>query len=255
VPLYDLCNFVAHLYHAQLSFSTIKCYLSGISFFSRINEFEDPTQKFIIKKMLEGIKRSRPKVNDARLPITKDLLMAIIRFLPFVCSSNYEIGLFQTAFSVAYHGLLRIGEIAHSGRHSRHAIRISDVSFLSNGLLQVRVPSSKTDQSGIGYLILLQPQPNPEICPCRLMRSYLEGRPPLPGPLFCHFDGSPLTRYQFVVILKKTLLRVGVNYKCYSSHSFRIGCATNLSIEGVSDSVIMQLGRWKSDSYKTYIRK
>ena len=74
------------------------------------------------------------------------------------------------------------------------------------------------------------------------MRSYLEGRPPIPGPLFCHFDGSPLTRYQFVVILKKTLLRVGDTYKCYSSHSFRIGCATNLSIEGVSDSVIMQLG-------------
>lgn len=80
--------------------------------------------------MLEGIKHSRPKVNDARLSITKDLLMAIIRFLPFVCNSNYEIGLFQTAFSVAYHGLLRIGEIAHSGCHSRHVIRISDVFFI-----------------------------------------------------------------------------------------------------------------------------
>lgn len=204
--------------------------------------------------MLEGIKHSRPKVNDARLSITKDLLMAIIRFLPFVCNSNYEIGLFQTAFSVAYHGLLRIGEIAHSGCHSRHVIRISDVFFIEWSL-QVRVVSSKNYQSGIGYLILLQPQPNPEICPCGLMRSYLEGRPPLPGPLFCHFDGSPLTRYQFVIFLKKTLLRVGVNYKCYSSHSFCIGCATNLSIEGVSDLVIMQLGRWKSDSYKTYIRK
>jgi hypothetical protein len=142
--------------------------------------------------MLEGIKRSEPKVNYARQPMTKDLLMAIIRFLPFVCNSNDEMWVFQTAFSVAYHGILRIGDIAHSGRHSRHVIRIADVSFVWNGLLQVRVPSSKTDQSGIGCFILLQPQPNPEICPCRLMFSYLEERPPLPGPLCCHFDRSPL---------------------------------------------------------------
>ena len=33
VPLEDLCKFTAYLFQTNLSHSTIKCYLSGISFF------------------------------------------------------------------------------------------------------------------------------------------------------------------------------------------------------------------------------
>jgi hypothetical protein len=80
--------------------------------------------------MLEGIKRSKPKTRDTRLPITKEFLVLILRILPFVCVSQYERKLFSAAFSVAYHGLLRVGEIAFSGIHSRHVIAISNVSIL-----------------------------------------------------------------------------------------------------------------------------
>ena len=77
------------------------------------------------------------------------------------------------------------------------------------------------------------------------MRSFLTDRPLIPGPVFCHCDGRPLTLYQFVSVLKKALERVSVKHKHYNSHSFRIGCATSLSILGLSDDVIMKLGCWK----------
>jgi hypothetical protein len=233
VPLEDICKFTAYLFQTNLSHS----------FFSRVNDFEDPTQKFVIKKMLEGIKRSKPKTRDTRLPITKELLVLILRILPFVCVSQYERKLFSAAFSVAYHGLLRVGEIAFNVIHSRHVIAISNVSVSGNGLLNISIPSSKTDQIVMGTLISLQAQINKDVCPCNLMRSFLTERPLIPGPVFCHCDGRPLTRYQFVSVLKKVLERVGVEHKHYSSHLFRIGCATSLSILGLSDDVIMKLGR------------
>jgi hypothetical protein len=35
---------------------------------------EDITQKFVVRKILEGIKRSRPNQKDMRLPITREFL-------------------------------------------------------------------------------------------------------------------------------------------------------------------------------------
>ena len=135
VPLEDLCKFTAYLFQTNLSHSTIKCYLSGIIFLSRVNDFEDPAQKFVIKKMMEGIKRSKPKTRDTRLPITKELIVLILRMLPFVCVSKYERRLHFTSFSIAYHGLLRVREIAFNGIHSRHFIAIANVSVLGNVFL------------------------------------------------------------------------------------------------------------------------
>lgn len=134
VPLEDLCKFMAYLFQTNnLSHSSIKCYLSGISFFSRVNDIEDPTQKFVIKKILEGIKRSKPKIQDTRLPITKELL--VLRILSFLCVSQYERKLFSAAFSVAYHGLLRVGEIAVNGIHSRHVMSSPSRMYQFHGMV------------------------------------------------------------------------------------------------------------------------
>ncbi|CAC5389834.1 unnamed protein product [Mytilus coruscus] len=163
----------------------------------------------------------------------------------------YEVKLFKAAFSLAYHNLLRIGELAVSNGKSAHIISITDVSWSSFEVLKIRVPSSKTDHCGTGALITFQSQPNSEACPCKLIKSFLVDIPPFPGALFCHYNGAAVTRYQFITVLKKSLERVGVNYKHYSSHSFRIGCATSLSLRGVPDAIIMKLVRLKSNAYKT----
>ena len=50
-------------------------------------------------------------MSDSHLPITRDILISLITVLPSVCNYQNEIKLFKAAFSVAVHGLLRIGEI------------------------------------------------------------------------------------------------------------------------------------------------
>jgi len=80
-------------------------------------------------------------------------------------------------------------------------------------------------------------------------------RPSGGGPLFGHFDRSLLTRYQFTSVLKKCLHTLGIEEAQYASHSFRIGMATTLSMEGNADDRIKALVLWKSDSsYLKYIR-
>lgn len=41
--------------------------------------------------------------------------------------------------------------------------------------------------------------------------------------IFCHFDGSPLTSYQFDVVLKKALNSTEMKDSYFKSHLFRIG--------------------------------
>lgn len=250
---HEICNFVVYLFTLKLSQATIKAYLSGIGFFHKIYGFDDPTQNFLVKKLLEGVVRSNGRHKDTRLPITRPILKMAIRSLAVVCHSKYEETLFKSAFSLAFHGLLRIGELANSNGEKRHVLQTSDISFEGN-TLKVHLHSSKTDQLGQGSLIKLQPQNDSEICPCVLIKDYILCRPINPGPLFCHFNGSAITRYQFVSVLKKALSACGVDTRRYSSHSLRIGMASTLAKEGVPESRIMELGRWKSGAYKNYLR-
>ena len=93
-----------------------------------------------------------------------------------------------------------------------------------------------------------------DLCPVAWLEHYLSVRPKIPGPLFCHFDGNPLTRYQFSAILKKSLHVFNPQLAGYKSHSFRIGAATAAANKGFSVEQIKEAGRWSSDAYKTYIQ-
>lgn len=92
------------------------------------------------------------------------------------------------------------------------------------------------------------------ICPVHLLRSYLVSRPKCQNQnLFIHLNTAPLTRYQFCAVLQKAFSQARLPGH-YRSHSFRIGGATYLSESGVPDSKIMEMGRWKSEAYGSYIR-
>lgn len=253
IPLIDLLSFIAYLFQQNLSHSTISCYVAGLGFFSKVNSYEDMSQKFVVRKLLEGIKRSRPKRSDVRLPITRDMLKAIITSLSCVCKSQYELCLFRAAFSLAFHGLFRIGELAVSNNIQTHTLLNSNIAIF-DGFLKIDIISSKTDQARSGTTVFIHSANDLSICPVHLVKDFIKSRPPVSGPLFCHFDGSPLSRNQFVTLLKKSLSMSGIPNNRYSSHSFRIGMATTLSAEGVSDGEIMRLGRWRSNAYKSYIR-
>ena len=85
--------------------------------------------------------------------------------------------------------------------------------------------------------------------------AYLVARKDGPGPLFRFEDGRPLTRLRLVLEVRRALDEAGASSAGISGHSFRIGAATTAAEQGIEDSTIKDLGRWRSNAYQRYIRR
>ncbi|KAJ8319735.1 hypothetical protein KUTeg_002713 [Tegillarca granosa] len=235
-PLVHVIQFIAALSLRGLAHSTSRLYVAAISYECKINNLPDVTNNFIITKLLEGMKRLKHRP-DTRLPITLDLLSQLINSLPHVCTNLYEAKLFSCAFSLAFFGFMRIGEFAQTNRQAtNNVLQLDDVILDEiHERVILRFRHSKTDQYGKGVTVEI-PKTGKIYCPFMSLKHYLGARPSVPGILFCHFGGDPLTRYQFSSVLRKTLSFFNIEFKYYKSHSFRIGAATTAS---AADHVII----------------
>ena len=63
-----------------------------------------------------------------------------------------------------------------------------------------------------------------------------------------------LTRRRFLELFERVCEVLHINTSPLTGHSFRIGAATAAATAHIPDHIIQLLGRWKSDSYKRYIR-
>ena len=254
--LQDVVDFIAHFSAGLLATSTVRSYISAVSYRCKIQGFVDPTQSFVVSKLMKGMSRLHNR-SDKRLPVTLSLLCDLIKILPAVCSSNFEASLFAAAFSVAFFGFFRVDElVSSSGAGLEHVISIADVKFLNdNTLVELGLRSSKTDANAEGAVLTLQAV-DTLFCPVKLLRRYIALRPSVAGPLFCHFGGQPLTRFQFNSVLCKACCALGIDCSKYRSHSFRIGAVSLASSKGLSDDEIRACSRWSEASFpfKRYIR-
>ena len=247
-------RFIAHLSLNKYSPASARLYIAGIGYNCKRLNVTDITQNFIVKKMLLGLDKLS-KTADSRLPVTPYLLDKILDKLPSVCSSTYESCMFTAAFSLAYFGLFRVGElVADSAKNYAHALHLNDVRVINHGsCLEVDIRRAKSDQKGKGNTLLLEAIPS-RTCPVSNLRAFLKVRGIGSALLFCHFGGAPVTRYQFSAVMDKALRLIGLGDKTYRSHSFRIGAASVASELGLSDDEVKDIGRWKSKAYKQYIR-
>ena len=245
--------FIAHLSIHGYKPSTARSYTSAIAFQCKVLGCSDPTKHFLLGKLLEGMSKTS-QTTALRLPITLEILNKIIPRLHLVCRDSYEARLFGAAFTLAYHALLRVGELALSkGNSPNKIIQVQHIS-VQDSAIKLFIKYSKTDQYGLGTTLAI-PATSQVSCPVMAMSKYLQIRPNGPGPLFCHYSGKILTRYQFSSVLSKTLSLIGIDGKLYKSHSFRIGAATTMAQQGCSEQAIQASGRWKSNAFKCYIRK
>jgi hypothetical protein len=177
--------------------STVRSYLSGISFSLRIQGFSDLTDNFIIKKMLAGYYKLNKRC-DIRKPIILDILIQLSDALVHICSSKYEVVMFKAAFALTFSAFLRVGEIL---------LNTLDITLDENkGVLHVHVRFSKTDQSGKYTTIIVQEKPLKSLCPLYTLKQYFKIRPvDTNGPVFCHLNGYSVTRYQFHSVLRSAL--------------------------------------------------
>jgi hypothetical protein len=250
----QLLQYVAYLSCSEYSPGTVKTYLSGIGHHHKLLGTTDPTQSFLLRKVVEGMSRTG-KRKDVRAPITYTVLQQLVAALPLVCFSIFESDLFRAAFLVTYFAMLRVSEVASEGADTSRALQCSDISFSPDYRdMYVVIRYSKTDQRGNSTTLHVQAMDNSGMCPVHAMRIYMQARQVSTGPLFRHFNGSPLTKYQFGALLQKSLCCAGINNGVFRSHSLRIGACTTAIRNGLDEATVKAMGRWKSNAYMSYIR-
>lgn len=247
----SLC-FVSFLIKAKLVPASINKILAGVSFFLKMSGLPAINSFFPVRQMLKGFKKSSLAL-DSRRPISSNLLIQLMLTLELVCFCPFETLLFRTAFVLAFFGALRLGEFTAPNKSSPSILVFSDISVVDDSV-RIFIRQSKMDRLGKGCWLTLHKAPFETICPVFRVSQYLSARPPVLGSFFIHLNLSPLTRYQFSSVLSSCLKQLNLSGLHFSSHSFRIGAATEASLLGFSNNGLKQLGRWDSDRFKLYIR-
>lgn len=121
--------FIAHLHHKQCSPKSISTYLSAVAFVHKLKNDCDPTQSFLVRKLVAGCYRVNPSV-DMRLPVTVEVLDKIINSLSHVSSTVFEAVLFRAMFLFAFNAFARVGELAMTNT-STNLIQFENLSFAS----------------------------------------------------------------------------------------------------------------------------
>ena len=218
-------GFVAYLFEQGMSPSTISSKLSALSYVHKLKGFPDPTNAFVVKKMVTGSYKLRSKP-DSRLPVTPALLTKLVRSLRFSAKSQFVYRLLKAMFLLSFFAFLRIGELTVRSLVSPSPVlQYHDMTVHPKGYLLLSMSHFKHNSTKRTVTLSISPQSH-ALCPVKAMLSYFRVRGSGSGPLFAWPDGSPITRGYFNKQLHQTVKLSGLNHKFYKDHSFRIGAAT-----------------------------
>eukprot|EP00079_Xenopus_tropicalis_P035206 XP_017948977.1 PREDICTED: micronuclear linker histone polyprotein-like [Xenopus tropicalis] len=244
--------YVIWLAEQRKSVAVVEKRMAGLAFLFKLSGVEDLTKEFIIRQAIKGFKRGKVS-RDARRPISFDLLGKLQARLTQVCFSDFEARLFQTAFTLAFFGAFRVGELTSKSKTVPGGLTITDTQ-VDNERAVIRLRRSKTDTWGKGAVITLYRLDGGVVCPIGCLQRYMEVRPNSGTSLLIHENGSPLTRFQFGKVLRIVLQDVGEKPNDFGTHSFRIGAATEAARLGLGDDMVKKIGRWESRRFQSYVR-
>ena len=247
-----IAQFLVRLHDTNKSLSTIRTYVSAISFTHKLVGTQDPTNAFIVAKTLQGIKNQQAqRISQTKLPITKELLRSLVHSLRFSVPDNYSRAMWKAIFLFTYHACLRAGEAVFSAT-SQHTLRLDQLT-LTHNTATIRFETFKHNNKS-SDTVILQASADTVTCPLLALHQYLQLRGRKPGRLFIHANATQVTRAQLTQALHSALTMAGHTAHRYNTHSFRIGKATQLASENHSDSTIRTAGRWRTTAFKRYIR-
>ena len=145
--------------------------------------------------------------------------------------------------------LMFVGRDALARREELVALRVSAISWNSDGTATVEIIRSKTDASGEGATQYLGPDAS------AALRRWLDASGITVGPVFQSLfkGGKPTGRAlgagEIPAILRRLAGRAGLaadRVRRVSGHSLRVGMASDLVASGATLPELMQVGRWSS---------
>jgi integrase len=246
-----IAEHLAHLANTR-RFSTIKWHLVGLVHCYRQAGFDIDTKARILRDTLQGIERviRRKETRSAAimLPELKKLLNT--------CDSR--------SLGVRDRAILLIG---FAGAFRRSEIVALDVRHLawSNDSLAITVEQSKEDQRAKGERVVIAYGKDPQTCPVRALKAWLDLGRITSGPVFrClrkggHIGADRLSDKAVDRLIKWRCESAGIvapEGRSISSHGLRAGFITEAFNAGLSDEEIMGHTRHQDvSSMRGYVRR
>ena len=173
--------FIAYLHSTSFAPTTITSYTSALGHVHKLLGLYDPTTSALVQKLLVAANRINP-TQDARLPLTQTILLRLMGAIDIMESGYRARVLLKAMFSVAFYGLMRVGEITKD-KNKPPAINLDQISF-SQGNFIISIKQFKHNVMGQPVEIVIKPQHQRELCPVQLLAEYLRIRDTADGPLF-----------------------------------------------------------------------
>ena len=233
--------------------STLRRRLVSISMVHKLKGHYLDTKHPIIIENLMGIKRVKGSIQKGKKPILINHLKSIINVINQQNISEIKKARDKSIMLIGFGGGFRRTELI--------SIDNEDLEFVPEGL-KITIKRSKTDQFGEGMTKGLPYFANPEYCPVRNLRKWLEISKIKNGPIFRRFaKGSLITNKRLtdqtvVLLIKKYLNLAGIDNSNYSGHSLRSGFATAAAESGADERSIMAMtGHKTTQMVRRYIRE
>ncbi len=208
-----------------------------------------------LKRILTGAVARDPSCQTPQDPMSAELLVRLLRR----CEADTLDGAtLACAFSFAFFGLFRVGEITARAASSPlpSLPRMADVTVRAGGL-SIRLRSSKASQHKPVWVHI--GATGGVCCPMAAFVNMVRIRRQAGAScdpssfLFLLSSGQPLTRSRFARDLSY-LARSATPNLNLTPRSFRIGGASALQAAAFPAHLIQAAGRWKSDTFKRYCR-
>lgn len=225
------------------SMASIDRFVASAAHFHAEHGLEFPRNRHV-KETLKGIRRKLGSQQSKRTPLELGTLTMICDHLA------------ATDASFRVRALLTVGWFALLRSDNLIAIKRAHVQFVPEGFI-LHLPSSKTDQEGVGRDVAVHAQENKTVCPVYLLQEYFRLSRFDPDELIFEMSKRTVSRLVKRVVADpshghNTMREIQACAACsevargFASHSLRRGAATSLAEAGISEHQLMEQGGWKN---------
>ena len=216
--------------------------------------------KDAVKTVLQGLRNSisqfdLPPTRAYRASCTPKLLQASLPLWRMETSTQRVT---KSMSILCVDQLLRLGEIAKTQNNQGRVPLRRDLHYNNRSdsfFLRIKTKTDKWDRKT--KLEIIRNLKSKDLCAVAALKVVLsdchkDNQPD--KPLFCNALGNAISDKDVMHELHFALARSKVDSKGFNTKAFRRGGALEALQKGASSDEIKKLGRWSSDSFKTYIQ-
>lgn len=157
----QILHFITCLHLQRLSIASIQSKLSAIAYWHQIHEWNNPTDNFVVRKVLIGAANSALPISPRKGPVTPAILQAIIHSIGVLGLDPSDQILFKAISLLAFFAFLRINEYTQSKHNLKRdvitlmvnaaKISFSSFKFSKNHSAEILLPAVNSSMSSSSF--------------------------------------------------------------------------------------------------------